>query len=140
MYWRTVGFLPTGGWYFLKWNKTSKYNFIIYAAKSKAKCFRLSTEAASENDIVGESVPTNFKFWKFIQNEWVHNLPYDFIRIEGNSHNVLSHPQPRSVVVKLPGCAKQLKDLGMSKWVKEFFGKTLSYSSIILKTFEILND
>lgn len=130
-YWRTGGLLSAGDWYFLKWNKTSKYSLIIYAAKSMAKWFRLSTEAASENDIVGESVPTNFKFWKFIQNEWVNYLPYDFVRIEGNSHNVLGHSQPWSLVVKLSMCAKKSKDLGISKRVKEFFGNTQSYSNVI---------
>lgn len=96
-----------------------------------AKWFRLSSEAASENDIGEESVPTNFKYWKFIQYEWMHYLTYDFIKIEGNSHDVLSHSQPWSLVVKLSGCAKKSKVLGISKRVKEFFGNTLSYSNII---------
>lgn len=137
-YWRTVGFLPTSDWYLLKWNKTSKYNLIIYAAKSVANWFRLSTEATSENDIVGESESTNFKFWKFIQNEWVHYLPYDFIRIEGNSHNVLSHPQPWSLT-SLLNVPRNQKTWEYQRGWKNSLAICWVTQILFLKMLEILN-
>lgn len=108
MSWRAVGFLPIGGHDFLKWNKISKYTCIIYVPKSMKKCFRLSTEAASENDTVGESVPINFEFCK-VHSKWISALPYNFIRRDINSHNALSNLQPQPLAVKLSRCVKQLK-------------------------------